>query len=531
MRISQRRAMLGLMGVSACLWCPFAAASDRSKPISDVRVDAPYGQILPSNGDEWAPTWGRDDALYTGNDDGNSFGGIPANAVAFGKLEGNDPYQLKGVSISSMEAFREPELPGPEHAAWKALDSITLNGVRYRFAACGANACLASSTDQGATWSATVGAPMFPNGRFQAPAFITFRKGYEFLYRLGYVYVASNAGLVGTQDAYVLARIPEAQLAGAKPAEWTLVQDDYSWTSGVQTASLKVNNTESGADGTNWKVMNSYSVDGVLYMFVTRCQYASLTTRHVFRDASIIKSMDGGRTWTPSGAQNLDKPMFPGTRFGTAYFVLYGKDGRASVDNADRYVYAISNNGHFENGDDYVLGRVPRAKLADLSAADWSFYKSGDGMLLGSWTRELNEAGTVLNRPGKAGMTGMTYLEDLGRYAMVLWHYNQDNFAVGIAKKDLSTELEFFEAPKPWGPWNRVRSFQTGRLGWYTPLIGQRFQHRVDADTVQAFLYATGFDVGEDGVLDLRLTKLNYMPITLSRRALQHKDPAFVSGR
>ena len=516
---------LGWIAIESCL------AEGASRPIIDVRFDAPYSQIIPSNGDEWAPTWGPDDVLYTGNDDGNSFGGIPQNAVAFGKLEGDDPYRLKGISLSSMESFREPELPGPEHAAWKTVDSFTLGGTRYRFAACGTGACLVSSTDQGATWSAAIGTPLFPNSGFPAPSFITFRKGYEFLYPLGYVYVASYAGVIGTQDAYVLARISEAQLAHAHPSDWTFAQDDYSWTSDEQTASLNVNNTQSGADGTNWKVMNSYSVDGVLYMFVTRCQYASLTTRHVFRDASIIKSTDGGRTWTRSGAQNLDKPMFPGTRFGAAYFVWYGKDGTASIDNADRYVYAISNNGHFENGDDYVLGRVPKTKLSDLSAADWTFYTSGDGMLAGSWTRELNEAGTVLNRPGRAGMTGMTYLGSLGRYAMVLWHYNQDNFAVGVAKKDLSTELEFFEAPKPWGPWNRIRSFKTGRLGWYTPIIGQRFQRSTDADTVHAFLYATGFDVGEDGVLDLRLTKLNYMPITLSRRPLLHNDPALIGGR
>ena len=66
--------------------------------------------------------------------------------------------------------------------------------------------------------------------------------------------------------------------------------------------------------------------------------------------------------------------MFPGMRFGAPYFVWYGKNGAASVHNADRYVYAVANNGHFEDGDDYILGRVLKSKLPNLNAADWQFY-------------------------------------------------------------------------------------------------------------------------------------------------------------
>ena len=46
-------------------------------------------------------------------------------------------------------------------------------------------------------------------------------------------------------------------------------------------------------------------------------------------------------------------------------FVWYGKDGQGSVDNAGKYVYAVSNNGHFEDGDNYIIGRVLKTKLAD----------------------------------------------------------------------------------------------------------------------------------------------------------------------
>src|SRR5689334_21504173 len=81
-------------------------AAEGSKPIIDVRFDAPYRQIGSSLGDEWAPSWGRGDALYTGNDDGSSFGGVPVNALAFGRLEGADPDHLKGITVNGMSDYR-----------------------------------------------------------------------------------------------------------------------------------------------------------------------------------------------------------------------------------------------------------------------------------------------------------------------------------------------------------------------------------------------------------------------------------------
>jgi hypothetical protein len=212
--------------------------------------------------------------------------------------------------------------------------------------------------------------------------------------------------------------------------------------------------------------------------------------------------------------------MFRGMRFGAPYFVWYGKDGAASTDNADRYVYAVSNDGSWENGDDYVLGRVSRTKLSHLSAADWSFYRAGDGMADTSWTSKIDEARPVLARPLKCGMTGMTYITALHRYVMVLWHVPRESLEQDIKEQVYGTTLEFFEAPKPWGPWSRVKAFETGASGWYTPIIGQRFQVSVDRSAVRAILYASGGGY-----------KLNYMTITLSTIPLPHNDPAFVGAR
>ena len=523
--------------------CPGRA---QSKPIADIRFDAPYRQVVPSQGDEWAPTWGRGDVLYTANDDGTNFGGIPGNAIAFGKLEGNDADNLKGTTLNGMEDFQEPEQLGPDGAQWNTLDSYKINGELYRFVPCAIDpgrpeySCLMTSSDGGKTYHAVGdgGNPLFRDAKFSAPRFIAYNKDMGDL--LGgkpgeYVFAASYNGIVGGQDVYIVGRVPTMKLQRGNAGDWTFQGTDGSWKDKLAESGPMPNSTGLGPDGANWKTMNSYSVDGTLYMFITRCHYpwqsGDPKHRHIFRDSSIIKSTDNGRTWTRTGEENFSKPMFPGKRFGAPYFVWYGKDGAAAVDNADKYVYAVSNNGHFEAGDDYVLGRVLRTRLPDLSAADWSFYRRGDGMEDANWTPELAAAAPILTDSGQCSMTGMSYIEGLHRYLMVVWHYSQVSFQTAIQKKDLSTLLDFFEAPKPWGPWTKVKSFNTRRLGWYTPIVGQRFQVAVNSTTVTAFLYATGFASNDEGGLIPKLYELNYMPITLSTQPLSQKDPAYVGGR
>ncbi len=348
------------------------AAGDR--PIVDIRFDGPSRQIASSHGDEWAPTWANDDHLYTGNDDGSSFGNIKESSIAFGRLIGDEPSRLTGISVSDMGAYGDGTL---------------------------------------------------------------------------------------------------------------------------------------AADKANWKTTNSYCVEGVLYMFVTRCLYPEQSgdarKRHVFRNASIIKSSDKGITWTRSAAENFVKPMFPGLRFGAPYFVWYGKDGAAAVHHADKYVYAVSNDGHFEDGDDYVLGRVRKSKLPDLHAADWQFFAGGDGMSDGNWSADINRAKPVLESPSHCSMTGMTYLPALGRYVMVVWHYTTYDL-----RKDPRTINEYYEAPRPWGPWTRFKTIDTDQAGWYVPIVAQKFQKAVDANTVTAVLYRTG------NYQNATLYRLNYVPITLS---------------
>ena len=549
----------GVALLALAAWSPLGRAQVGSRPIVDVRFDGPYRQVLPSLGDEWAPTWGRNDVLYTGNDDGSSFGGMPDNPIAFGKLEGNDPYALRGTTINPMDDFTDRRQPGPDGAGWKTLNTWRSQGVLYMFVTRCADPAeagdpsrhesivytsLITSTDDGKTWTkspdATHGRPLFASRRWRAPAFISYRP--TTLESLGagadqYVYAASYAGIVSGDERYLVGRVLESRLDAMNPADWTFfkIGTGSMWNPHPDEGSVFPNSSGVGPDHANWKTMNSYSVDGVLYMFVTRCLYPALAgdlrSRHVFMNASIIKSVDGGETWTRPAAENFRQPMFPGQRFGAPYFVWYGRDGAAKVDHADQYVYAVSNDGHFESGDNYVLGRVLRTRLPDLNAADWSFYQGGRGEDDASWGPRADQAAPILPDANNAGMTGMTYIPGFGRYVMVVWHYHYHSYLRAMQHRDVATVLEFFEAPRPWGPWTRFKTLDTGPLGWYAPVIGQRFQVAADAQTVTCFLYAPGLYYTPAGEMSLLRYRFNYMPITLSTAVLPHADPAYVGGR
>jgi hypothetical protein len=536
-----------LLALSAmCVAIEPCVGKEGSLPVVDVRFEAPYQQIESSSGDEWAPTWGRDDVLYTGNDDGTSFGGMIKNAIAFGRLEGDDPSRLNGTTISSMRSFREIPYLGPEGAAWQTLDSYRIDDVLYRWAPCRTTAvqsgewCVLRSSDRGITWMTAAGGPLNAptrDGKSGPPHFVALGKSTATGLAESddkYVYAVTHEGLILGEDGYRIARVPMAKLLTNGDIRWLTLTTDGTWQENTRDPFIFANKSAFGPDGANWKTTNTYSVDGVLYMFVTRCLYPFASSdpkhRHVWRNSSVIKSTDNGVTWVRDGEENYRKPMFSGQRFGAPYFVWYGKDGAATADNADKYVYAVSNDGYFENGGDYVLGRVLRAKLSALSASDWSFYRAGDGMRDASWTPSLSKAKPILKNPWKSGMTGMTYIGALHRYVMVAWHYHRDNFEQAIKDQDMSTVLEFLEAPSPWGPWSKIKTFDSGHLGWYTPIIGQRFQTVVDSSQVKVLLYTTGFYTKPDGGLDTALYKLNYMPITLSTKPLQH-NTAFVGGR
>ena len=126
---------------------------------------------------------------------------------------------------------------------------------------------------------------------------------------------------------------------------------------------------QTGPDGATWKVSGQECIDDVFYAFAVRNVYGHQSKDPLMRqtsfNASLINSLDRGLTWTRSAKENYEKPMWPGARFGAPSFVHYGANGgRVARDGADQFVYGISNNGFWNNGDDFILGRVRRGSAA-----------------------------------------------------------------------------------------------------------------------------------------------------------------------
>ncbi|HEY8010213.1 MAG TPA: DUF4185 domain-containing protein [Rudaea sp.] len=274
------------------------------------------------------------------------------------------------------------------------------------------------------------------------------------------------------------------KIVGDNPLRLTGQTQDSMSEYGVMNAPI-------ATEGRNWKSGGSISIDGVLYMSIGMDRYVDATYagRQTRINSSIVKSSDHGLTWSRAIAENLNKPMFPGMRFATPFFIHYGKEYEAAtVDNADRYVYATANNGFWDNGDNYILGRVLRSKINALNAADWTFYKGGDGLLDASWSDDVDKAVFIIDAPRQCGEGGVTYLPGLKRYVMAAWYYPVGN---GHAGEIQSTEFAFYESPTPWGPWNKIKSIPIKPQGWYIPRVLSKFQTRSGKD-LQAYIAVAG---------------------------------------
>jgi hypothetical protein len=232
-----------------------------------------------------------------------------------------------------------------------------------------------------------------------------------------------------------------------------------------------------GADGRTWKSSGCTFVDGALYWVIARHQYGEISgdasLRQTAVNASIVKSTDYGMNWTRSAEENLKNPMFPWSHFSTPYFIDYGKD-RLAADGAEQYIYAISNHGFWDNGDAMILGRVLRVRIGDLNSGDWEYFVGGDGLHDKSWARQAGAAKPIHQRPRQLGETGAVYLPDRKRYMMIGWYYPAGSGKIKGASK--ATIWDFYEAPKPWGPWTCIDSHTFSPQGYYCPGICPKFQ-------------------------------------------------------
>jgi hypothetical protein len=282
-------------------------------------------------------------------------------------------------------------------------------------------------------------------------------------------------------------------------------------------------------DGRTWKTIGIISVGGTLYLAVARQEDGNggyPAGLQPSGDASIIKSADGGRTWTnpfgttgdPGGAAPPPhagagaKAMFPGSRFATPAFIQYGQDDNpaSTADGGARYVYAISNNGFAYDGSTYTLGRVPRSQIGTLNAADWQFYTGppgGNGADPADWSRQPSRARPVLAAAHQLSQASVTYLPALRTYILAssYFPFAADWPAAGTAHR---STWAFYQAPHPWGPWTRFYAGPSP-LGFYDPAFVTKFITR-------GGLGLTALAAADFGRPSLY--KLHAFPLTLTRR-------------
>jgi hypothetical protein len=234
-----------------------------------------------------------------------------------------------------------------------------------------------------------------------------------------------------------------------------------------------------------WKANGLASVDGALYLTVSRHSGyidSGVPYQEAF-DSSIVRSTDHGATWTD--APKLGSAMFPGPSFATPFLLDFGRD---SLESVDEYIYAISSDGAWNNGNSMRLGRVRREHIARLDPGDWEFIQGVDseGNFEPIWGRRHDTARSIFRAPGRASMTGIHYISPLRVYVMPQWHYTR----LGEPGRSWSsTRWELYQAPAPWGPWSLFHVEDWSPGGFYNPCIISKF---TSEDGTKLMIFAAG---------------------------------------
>ena len=238
-------------------------------------------------------------------------------------------------------------------------------------------------------------------------------------------------------------------------------------------------------DGCSWKTGGITRIGKVVYLAVAR--QLRTCTRGLEANglqpsfhASIMKSVDGGRTWTnPWGATAHNgaappyiaklhryKAMFPGQSFSAPFFIQYGPGNTQTVDGANKYLYAVSNDGYAYNGNYLHLARVPLNKVQTTSA--WQFYHGTVGGGGVYWTNSPVGATRVLQAKHGISQPAIQYVPALKRYVLVTFSFTRAGADFPTPNETPYTHLRFYSAPKPWGPWTKVLDQASQRSLWCT---------------------------------------------------------------
>lgn len=250
---------------------------------------------------------------------------------------------------------------------------------------------------------------------------------------------------------------------------------------------------------------------------------------------TVMWSPDHGVTWnnyqnpatfTTTGAllSPTTTSMFaqsPST-WGSATFVMYcGDDGTFGYlstcnrqDNANAFIYAIANDGYWNNGNSLYLARVPRAAVLNLSSSDWQCWTGGDGSHDSSWTTNFANCTALVTNTGKLGEPNVQFLPALNRYLLLTFYY--PNGANQPASNANTVTWLAYESPYPWGPWTQIGTINfTGSStppGGYNPVVLNDTAWSGTSPTVMF----TGNFYNQSGYPTTNNYTLYYAPLTVS---------------
>jgi hypothetical protein len=238
-------------------------------------------------------------------------------------------------------------------------------------------------------------------------------------------------------------------------------------------------NHQSSVDFGTYKVGGIISVNGVLYLSVSRQGTQPTGTPSQVAsevNATIIKSTDHGSNWTPLPATSGDPyatTMFTNQVFAGPGFMQYGQDYQGNtVDNSNLYVYATSNEGCWNNCSKLFLGRALITDMPALDGTKWSFFQGGDGMSSGNWGAWATAAPliTATNQIGNVSQAQFIPGLNGGTYVYIAWYYA---WPAGFTDPSVSW-WGLYTSPKPWGPYTLRDTKQWNTepgVGLYSPNI------------------------------------------------------------
>ncbi|HEY1646121.1 MAG TPA: hypothetical protein VGF75_07225 [Candidatus Saccharimonadales bacterium] len=246
-----------------------------------------------------------------------------------------------------------------------------------------------------------------------------------------------------------------------------------------------------GVDARSPKDAGLFCMAGNIIMFSGR-QLNSGGTIPVFTQTAgtVMWSPDHGATWNnfqnPSTFTTTGALLSPTTTsmfaqspstWGSATFVMYcGDDGTFGYtstcnrqDNANAFIYAIANDGTWNNGNSFYLARVARANVLNLVASDWQCWTGGDGSVDTNWTNNFSSCAVLFTNTGKLGEPSVQFLPALNRYLLLTFYYPN-----GANNANTVTWLAY-ESPHPWGTWSLIGTINftssSTPPGAYNPIV------------------------------------------------------------